>query len=56
MKSSMSKANLDKRRRNKDGEISHNHGNTFIGTWRKIYGQGFAAGYPATEKLSDVLH
>jgi hypothetical protein len=22
----------------------------------KIYGQGFAAGYPETEKLSDVLH
>src|SRR4029079_9950673 len=25
------------------------------GTLRKIYGMGFAAGYPATEKLSDVL-
>jgi hypothetical protein len=22
---------------------------------RKIYGQGFAAGYPPTEKLSDIL-
>jgi hypothetical protein len=46
---------IDNRHRNHDGEISHKHGNTLIGTLRKIYGQGFAAGYPATEKLSDVL-
>jgi hypothetical protein len=52
--SGMSKAGLDNRHH--DGEISHKHGNTLIGTLRKIYGQGFAAGYPATEKLSDVLH
>ena len=37
------------------GEISHKHGNTLIRTLRKIYGQGFAAGYPETEKLSEVL-
>ena len=43
------------RHRNKDGEISHKHGNTLIGTLRKIYGRGFAAGYPETEKLSEVL-
>jgi hypothetical protein len=55
MESSMSKAGLDNRHRNRDGEISHKHGNTLIGTLRKIYGQGFAAGYPATEKLSEVL-
>jgi hypothetical protein len=55
MESSMSKAGLDNRHRNHDGEISHKHGNTLIGTLRKIYGPGFAAGYPATEKLSDVL-
>jgi hypothetical protein len=55
MESSMSKAGLDNRHRNHDGEISHKHGNTLIGTLRKIYGQGFAAGYPATEKLSQVL-
>ena len=55
MESSMSKAGLDNRHRNKDGEISHKHGNTLIRTLRKIYGQGFAAGYPETEKLSDVL-
>ena len=55
MESSMSKAGLDNRHRNHDGEISHKHGNTLIGTFRKIYGQSFAAGYPATEKLSEVL-
>jgi hypothetical protein len=43
------------RHRNRDGEISHKHGNTQIGTLRKIYGRGFAAGYPETEKLSAVL-
>ena len=53
--SGMSKAGLDNRHRNKDGEIGHKHGNTLVGTLRKIYGQGFAAGYPPTEKLSDVL-
>jgi hypothetical protein len=56
MESSMSKAGLDNRHRNQDGEINHKHGNTPIGTLRKIYGMAFAAGYPATEKLSDVLH
>src|SRR6202171_892984 len=55
MESSMSKAGLDNRHRNKDGEIHHKHGNTLIRTLRKIYGQGFAAGYPESEKLSDVL-
>lgn len=55
MESSMNKAGLDNRHRNKDGEISHKHGNTLIRTLRKIYGQGFAAGYPETEKLSEVL-
>jgi hypothetical protein len=40
----MSKAGLDNRHRNKDGEISGKHGNTPVRTLRKIYGQGFAAG------------
>ena len=53
--SSMSKAGLDNRHRNKDGEISGKHGNTLIRTLRKIYGQSFAAGYPDTDKLSEVL-
>ena len=55
MESSMSKAGLDNRHRNKDGEISGKHGNTLIRTLRKIYGQSFAAGYPETEKLREVL-
>ena len=55
MENGMSKAGLDNRHRNHDGEISHKHGNTFIRTLRKIYGQSFAAGYPETEKLRDVL-
>jgi hypothetical protein len=55
MESSMSKAGLENRRRNHDGEIGQKHGNTLVGTLRKIYGLGFAAGYPATEKLNEVL-
>ena len=51
----MSKATLDNRRRNKDGEISAKHGNTLIRTLRKVYGQSFAAGYPDTEQLREVL-
>jgi hypothetical protein len=54
MESSMSKAGLDNRHRNHDGEISHKYGNTLVGTLRKIYGQNFAAGYAPTEKLSEV--
>lgn len=53
--SSMSKPGLDNRHRNHDGDISHKHGNTLVSTLRKIYGQGFAAGYPPTEKLSEVM-
>src|ERR1700743_2886013 len=55
MEGSMSKATLDNRHRNKDGEISAKHGNTLIRTLRKVYGQSFAAGYPDTELLRDVL-
>src|ERR1700730_5662137 len=53
--SSMSKPGLDHRHRNRDGESSGKHGNTLIRTLRKVYGQSFAAGYPETEKLSEVL-
>ena len=48
----MSKAG---RHRNQNGEISAKHGNTFIRTLRKVYGQSFAAGYSETEKLREVL-
>lgn len=51
----MSKAGPDNRHRSQDGEISEKHGATPIGTLRRIYGQGFAAGYPVTEKLSDIM-
>src|SRR4051812_2233437 len=54
MESSMSKAGLNNRHRNQNGEISAKHGNTFIRTLRKIYGQSFAPGYPETEKLREV--
>ena len=50
----MSKAGLDNRHRNKDGEIGAKHGNTLIRTLRKVCGQNFAAVYPETEKLSEV--
>src|ERR1700737_4996734 len=53
--SSMSKPGLDGRHRNKDGEISGKHGNTLVRTLRKVYGQGFAAGYPETAKLLEVM-
>jgi hypothetical protein len=55
VESSMSKAGLDNRHRNHDGEISHKHGNTTVHTLRKIYGQSFAAGHPETKTLSEVL-
>jgi hypothetical protein len=35
----MSKASLDNRHRNKDGEISGKHGNTLIHTLRKVTGR-----------------
>ena len=31
------------------------HGNALIRTLRKVYGQSFAAAYPETEKLTEVL-
>jgi hypothetical protein len=46
---------LDNRHRDKNGEISRKHGNTLIGTLRKVYGPGFAKGFGDHEKLSDVL-
>jgi hypothetical protein len=52
----MKESGLDARHRDKDGEISKKHGNTLVGTLRKIYGKGFAAGYPDTATLSEVLH
>lgn len=49
-------APLHGRHRDKNGEVSKKHGNTLIGTLRKIYGQHFAPGCGDHEKLVDVLH
>ena len=46
---------IDDRHRDKNGEIGKKHGNTLIGTLRRIYGSTFAAGQPDTAKLADVL-
>jgi hypothetical protein len=51
----MKAQSVDGRRRNKDGEISHKHGNTQLGTLRKVYGKTFAAGYPDDAQLGDIL-
>jgi hypothetical protein len=46
---------LNGRHRDKNGEISRKHGNTLVGTLRKIYGNAFAQGQSDEAKLSDVL-
>ncbi|BAL76694.1 hypothetical protein [Bradyrhizobium cosmicum] len=51
----MKEPGLDGRHRDKDGTIGKKHGNTLVGTLRKIYGKGFAAGYPDTKQLNEVL-
>lgn len=47
--------NIDDRHRDKNGEISRKHGNTLVGTLRRIYGPTFAACESESAKLSDVL-
>jgi hypothetical protein len=51
----MKEPGLDNRHRDKNREISRKHGNTLVGTLRKHYGAGFAAGFKDSDKLSDVL-
>ena len=46
---------IDTRHRDKNGEISRKHGNTFIHTLRKTYGPGFASGCADNAKLGNVL-
>ncbi len=46
---------IDDRHRDKNGEISRKHGNTLVGTLRRICGPSFAAGESETAKLNDVL-
>lgn len=52
----MDQPGLDNRHRDRNGEISKKHGNTLIGTLRKIYGATFASGCSDLDTLSDVLH
>ena len=52
----MKEPGLDDRHRDKNGQISRKHGNTLVGTLRKIYGFGFAGKFKDSDKLCDVLH
>ncbi len=51
----MEQPGLDKRHRDKNGEISKKHGNTLIGTLRQKYGADFAKGFSDNQRLGDVL-
>jgi len=51
----MEQPGLHGRHRNKDGEISRKHGNTLVGTLRRVYGARFAKGFPSDARLEDVL-
>ena len=51
----MKEPGLDERHRDKNGEISKQHGNTLVNTLRKVYGGTFATGKAQTAKLADVL-
>lgn len=46
---------LDNRMRDRDGEIRQKRSDTLVGTLRKEYGGGVAAGYRADAKLGTVL-
>jgi hypothetical protein len=52
----MEQPGLDNRHRDRNGEIARKHGNTFVITLRKIYGQSFAPEFADSEKLAEVLH
>jgi hypothetical protein len=52
----MEQPGLDNRHRDRNGEIARKHGNTFLITLRKIYGQAFAPEFADSEKLAEVLH
>ena len=49
------KIGLDKRVREKSGEIDRKHGNTLIGTLRQTYGPGFAGGHRSDKMLKNLL-
>ena len=47
---------MDKRHRDRNGEIAQKHGNTFVSTLRKIYDPTFAPDGGDSEKLFEALH
>jgi hypothetical protein len=49
------KRGLDRRVREKGGEIDRKHGNTLIGTLRQTYGPSFAAGHRSDKMLKTLL-
>jgi len=51
----MKEPGLDKRHRDKDGEIDRKHGNTRVGTLRKTYGEDFLDDGRSDAKLETVL-
>ena len=51
----MEQPGLNNRHRDRNGEIARKHGNTLVGTLRKIYGPKFAPGCSDDDTLADVL-
>ena len=51
----MRQPGLDKRHRDKSGEISRKKSNTLVRTLRREYGEDFAKGYRSDAKLGTVL-
>lgn len=51
----MKQPGLDKRHRDKDGEIRRKNSNTLVGTLRRKYGEDFVKGYRSDAKLGTVL-
>jgi len=51
----MKQPGLDRRHRDKDGEISRKKSNTLVRTLRREYGDDFAKGYRSDATLGSVL-
>jgi uncharacterized protein Veg len=51
----MKEPGLDKRHRDKDGEIDRKHGNTRVGKLRETYGEDFLSDFRSDAKLETVL-
>jgi hypothetical protein len=51
----MKQPGLDKRHRDKDGEIRKKNSNTLVKTLRKEYGENFLKGYRPNTQLGAVL-